>query len=106
MGFRGLQAHPHRTEEPPRRVRVRDPGTDRTASEFPAKGAGNPWQSCQSPERARLMRRDYAKTLSCAALLFALNAYITPLLFHTAYTAEMGSIEAAFIGLARYASQH
>src|ERR1019366_463949 len=26
------------------------PGTDRTASEFPAKGAGNPWQSCQSPE--------------------------------------------------------
>src|ERR1035438_6131216 len=27
-----------------------EPGTDRTASEFPAKGAGNPWQSCQSPE--------------------------------------------------------
>src|ERR1035437_10193930 len=25
------------------------PGTDRTASEFPAKVAGNPWQSCQSP---------------------------------------------------------
>src|ERR1017187_2444830 len=25
------------------------PGTDRTASEFPAKGAGNSWQSCQSP---------------------------------------------------------
>src|ERR1017187_3282111 len=26
-----------------------EPGTDRAASEFPAKGAGNPWQSCQSP---------------------------------------------------------
>jgi LAO/AO transport system kinase len=25
------------------------PGTDRTASEFPAKSAGNSWQSCQSP---------------------------------------------------------
>src|ERR1039458_5195855 len=25
------------------------PGTDRAASEFPANGAGNPWQSCQSP---------------------------------------------------------
>src|ERR1035441_9619864 len=29
--------------------RSREPGTDRTASEFSAKGAGNPWQSCQSP---------------------------------------------------------
>src|ERR1035437_411513 len=27
-----------------------EPGTDRTASEFPAKCAGNSWQSCQSPE--------------------------------------------------------
>jgi hypothetical protein len=52
------------------------------------------------------MRRDYAKTMGCAALLFALNAYLTPLLFRTAYTAQMGSIEAAFIGLARYASEH
>jgi hypothetical protein len=52
------------------------------------------------------MRRDYVKTIGCAALLFALNAYITPALFRTAYTAQMGSIEAAFIGLARYASQH
>ena len=53
-----------------------------------------------------MMRRDYAKTLGCAALLFALNACITPRLFVTAYTVQMGSIEAAFIGLARYASQH
>ena len=30
--------------------RSRKPGTDGTASEFPAKGAGNPWQSRQSPE--------------------------------------------------------
>jgi SAM-dependent methyltransferase len=28
------------------------PGTDRTASEFPANGAGNSWQSGQSPEAA------------------------------------------------------
>src|ERR1017187_1328701 len=27
------------------------PGTDRTGREFPAKGARNPWQSCQSPGR-------------------------------------------------------
>jgi hypothetical protein len=52
------------------------------------------------------MRRDYTKTLGCAALLFAFNAYLTPVLFRTAYTVQMGSIEAAFIGLARYASQH
>ena len=30
------------------------PGTDRTASEFPAKGARNSWQSCQSPGVLRL----------------------------------------------------
>ena len=53
-----------------------------------------------------MMRGDYAKTPGCPALLFALNACITPLLFRTAYTAEMGSIEAAFIGLARYAARH
>src|ERR1017187_1832295 len=35
-----------------------NPGTDRTASEFPANGAGNPWQSCQSPAcyRAKCIR--------------------------------------------------
>src|SRR5215471_15651937 len=52
------------------------------------------------------MRRESARTLGCAALLFALNAYITLPLFHTDYTRQMGSIEAAYIGLARYASQH
>src|ERR1035438_7493128 len=31
---------------------ARKPGTDGTASEFPAKGAGNSWQSRQSPEDA------------------------------------------------------
>jgi len=50
--------------------------------------------------------RACANTLGCAALLFALNAYITLGLFHTDYTRQMGSIEAAYIGLARYASQH
>src|ERR1035438_7938423 len=36
------------------------PGTDGTASEFPAKSAGNPWQSRQSPgcDIFALMRRD------------------------------------------------
>ena len=53
-----------------------------------------------------MMRRDYTKTFGCAALLFLFNAYITPLLFRTAYANEMPSIDAAFIGLARYASQH
>jgi hypothetical protein len=52
------------------------------------------------------MRREYAKTLGCAALLFALNAAITQWLFRTAYTNQMGSIEAAFIGIARYVSRH
>ncbi|MCX6631012.1 MAG: hypothetical protein NTW28_25650 [Candidatus Solibacter sp.] len=52
------------------------------------------------------MRRACAKTIGCAALLFALNACITPRLFVTDYTHQMGSIEAAFIGLARYASEH
>jgi hypothetical protein len=46
------------------------------------------------------------KTLGCAALLFAFNAGISPLLFRSAYTANMLSIEAAFISLARYVSQH
>src|ERR1019366_843483 len=58
------------------------------------------------PAEASLMRRDYAKTLGCAALLFALNACITPRLFVTDYTVNMGSIEAAYVGLARYVSQH
>src|ERR1035438_9335487 len=31
------------------------PGTDRAASEFPAKGAGNSWQSCLSPGRPVLL---------------------------------------------------
>ncbi|HTS62834.1 MAG TPA: hypothetical protein VMH28_12480 [Candidatus Acidoferrales bacterium] len=50
--------------------------------------------------------RDRAKTLGCAAVLFALNAYVTLRLFHTDYTRHMGSIEAAYIGLARYVSRH
>ena len=39
-------------------------------------------------------------------VLFAVNVYITLRLFHTAYTREMGSIEAAYIGLARYIVAH
>ena len=38
--------------------------------------------------------------------LLAANAYITLRLFHTAYTREMGSIEAAYISLAHYIVAH
>ena len=51
-------------------------------------------------------RRQTVRTLTCTLLLFALNAYITLRLFRTDYTRQMGSIEAAYVGLARYASQH
>jgi hypothetical protein len=50
--------------------------------------------------------RACARTLVCGVLLFALNAYITLRLFHTDYTRHMGSIEGAYVGLARYVSQH
>jgi len=43
--------------------------------------------------------------LACAGL-FALNAFITLPLFRIEYTTEMGSIEAAFIGLAGYILRH
>jgi hypothetical protein len=46
------------------------------------------------------------RTAACAVALFALNAYITLFLFHTDYTRQMGSIEAAYIGLARYIANH
>src|SRR5450759_50120 len=49
----------------------RNPGTDRTASEFPAKGDGNPWQSCQSPGAvsysSNMLRRTFLQTLPAAA---------------------------------------
>ena len=50
--------------------------------------------------------RACATSFGCAVLLFALNACITLRLFRTGYTHQMGSIEAAYVGLARYASQH
>ncbi len=40
------------------------------------------------------------------AAIFAVNAWITLRLFHTAYTREMGSIEPAYVGLARYLVAH
>jgi hypothetical protein len=46
------------------------------------------------------------RTGAYAAALFALNALITLRLFHTDYTRQMGSIEAAYIGLARYIANH
>ncbi len=46
------------------------------------------------------------KTLSLAAVLFAVNAYIVRELFTTEYIAQMGSIEATHIAIARYAMQN
>jgi len=45
-------------------------------------------------------------TALAAAGLFAVNAAITFRLFHIEYLREMGSIEAAYIGLARYILEH
>jgi hypothetical protein len=51
-------------------------------------------------------RSERLKTAGAAAALFAWNAAITPRLFFLEYSREMGSIEAAFIGLARYIRDH
>ena len=50
--------------------------------------------------------RPGAAGMSASATLFAVNAWITLRLFHTAYTLQMGSIEAAYVGLARYIAAH
>ena len=44
--------------------------------------------------------------LACPVALFFLNAFVTLRLFHSQYIAQMGSIEGAFIGLARYIHDH
>ncbi|HUK16376.1 MAG TPA: hypothetical protein VLW65_08170 [Bryobacteraceae bacterium] len=46
------------------------------------------------------------RSAAAALVLLAVNAYITLRLFHVAYTRQMGSIEAAFISLARYIRDH
>ena len=46
------------------------------------------------------------RTAGAALALFAINAFLTLPLFLLEYTREMGSIEAAFIGLARYIGDH
>jgi hypothetical protein len=46
------------------------------------------------------------KSAAAALALFAVNAWITIWLFGTAYTVQMGSIEAAYVGLARYIAGH
>jgi hypothetical protein len=45
-------------------------------------------------------------TAACAALLVLVNALLTAPLFRIHYSREMGSIEAVFIGLARYIRDH
>jgi hypothetical protein len=52
------------------------------------------------------MPHDKWKGAAAALALFSVNAWITIWLFHTPYTVQMGSIEAAFIGLARYIAGH
>jgi hypothetical protein len=46
------------------------------------------------------------QTLGWAAALFLLNAFICRELFFTEYTIHLGSIEAAYIGISRYAIDH
>ena len=50
--------------------------------------------------------REAARTAAAGLALFAINALLTLRLFFISYTREMGSIEAAFIGLARYIGEH
>jgi hypothetical protein len=52
------------------------------------------------------MLNDKWKSAAAALTLFAVNAWVTIWLFHTEYIAQMGSIEGAFIGLARYIGGH
>jgi hypothetical protein len=46
------------------------------------------------------------RTAACAALLVLVNALVTARLFRIHYSSELGSIEAVFIGLARYIRDH
>src|SRR4051812_20533193 len=52
------------------------------------------------------MGSEKLRTALPAAALFAINALVTPWLFHVDYTRNMGSIEAVYIGLARYIVAH
>ena len=52
------------------------------------------------------MTRGHVKTLACAAMLFVLNAAIVMKLFVIDYTVQMGSIEAAYVGLTRYIAEN
>jgi hypothetical protein len=53
-----------------------------------------------------MLKSDRLGGAAAALALFAANAWITIFLFHRDYTVQMGSIEAAYIGLARYISTH
>ena len=46
------------------------------------------------------------KTAACALFLLALNLYISYDFFRTEYTVHLGSIEAAYISISRYAMDH
>ncbi len=52
------------------------------------------------------MAHDKWKSAAAALALCAVNAWITSWLFQAQYIAQMGSIEGAFIGLARYIAGH
>ncbi len=52
------------------------------------------------------MPSDKWKSALAAVTLFAINAWVTIWLFRTPFTAHMGSIEGAYIGLARYITGH
>ena len=55
---------------------------------------------------SKLSRRPGLVTAGYVALLFLVNALLTARLFRIHYSSEMGSIEAVFIGLARYIRDH
>ena len=52
------------------------------------------------------MSKKSAQTAAGALLLFCLNAYVCRELFVTEFTQHMGSIEGAYIALARYVMEH
>jgi hypothetical protein len=56
--------------------------------------------------RSRRISADTLRTAAISLGLFALNFYIARELFLTEYTARMGSIEAAYIGISRYILEH
>src|ERR1035437_2174423 len=64
-----------------------DPGTDRTASEFPAKSARNSWQSCLSPSaRAYAILLNWRRNVYLGSSAAALDESGLTIFFHCVAT--------------------